>query len=69
MNPPCFSRGESSKQKLFHTFDIILTAALIAGGSSGIDRLASVYESFTGSAALQAQQSTNSQQAVANSKP
>lgn len=34
----------------FHALDIILTASIIAGGSGGINRLTSVYDSFTSSA-------------------
>ena len=39
----------------FHALDIILTASLISGGSEGINRLTSVYESFTSSAARNAE--------------
>ncbi len=35
----------------FHALDIILTSGLIAGGSEGINRLTSVYDSLTSAAA------------------
>jgi len=37
--------------QVFHAVDIILTAGLVAGGSEGINRLTSVYDSLTSAAA------------------
>lgn len=60
--------ADSLQSNIFHACDILLTSALIAGGSSGIDRITSVYESFTTQAAEAASSSgSSSQQAAAGS--